>query len=160
LNVIVLTLPPLCERREDVLPLAFHYLRFFERRQGRHHLSFSPRCEEAILTYSWPGNLRELRNAVERAVILTPSTIVEPEDLGLRSDAIDFPYGKDATTATDSIRGRLMPPALGEDCSIEEVEREHIARVVARAPSFEAAAQILGIDPTTLQRKRKRYGLA
>ena len=160
LNVITLTLPPLRERREDVLPLALHYLRFFERRQGRHHLSFSPRCEEAILTYSWPGNLRELRNAVERAVILMPSMIVEPEDLGLRSDAIDFPYRKDATTATDIIRGRLLPPVLGEDCSIEEIEREHIARVVARAPSFEVAAQILEIDPTTLQRKRKRYGLA
>jgi len=160
LNVIALTLPPLRERREDVLPLALHYLRFFERRQGRHHLAFSPQCEEAISTYSWPGNLRELRNAVERAVILMPSTIMEPEDLGLRSDAIDFPYGKDATTVTDSMRGRLMPLVLGEDCSIEEIEREHIARVVARAPSFEAAAQILGIDPTTLQRKRKRYGLA
>ena len=160
LNVIALTLPPLRERREDVLPLALHYLRFFERRQGRHHLAFSLQCEEALSTYSWPGNLRELRNAVERAVILMPATIVEPEDLGLRSDAIDFSYGKDATTVTDSMRGRLMPLVLGEDCSIEEIEREHIARVVARAPSFEAAAQILGIDPTTLQRKRKRYGLA
>jgi len=160
LNVIALTLPPLRERREDVLPLALHYLRFFERRQGRHHLAFSLQCEEALSTYSWPGNLRELRNAVEGAVILMPSTIVEPEDLGLRSDAIDFSYGKDATTVTDSMRGRLMPLVLGEDCSIEEIEREHIARVVARAPSFEAAAQILGIDPTTLQRKRKRYGLA
>jgi NtrC-family two-component system response regulator AlgB len=160
LNVIALTLPPLRERREDVLPLTLHYLQFFKRRQGRQHLAFSPRAEEAISLYPWPGNLRELRNAVERAVILMPSTIVEPEDLGLRSDAIDFLYGKDATTATDSIRGRLMTPVLGEDCSIEEIEREHIARVVTRAPSFEAAAQILGIDPTTLQRKRKRYGLA
>ena len=162
LHVIMLTLPPLRERREDVLPLALHYLRFFERRQGRHHLSFSPRCEEAILTYAWPGNLRELRNAVERAVILTPATIVEPEDLGLHpdADAIDSLYGENAAATTDSMRGRLLPPVLGEECSIEEIEREHIARVVARASSFEAAAQILGIDPTTLQRKRKRYGLA
>src|SRR5262249_6390617 len=160
LNVITLTPPPLRERREDLLPLALHYLRFFERRQGRHHLAFSPQSEEAISTYTWPGNLRELRNAVERAVILMPATIVEPEDLGLRSDARDSLYGKDAPTATDSMRGRLMPPVLGEDCSIEEIEREHVARVVARAPSFEVAAQILGIDPTTLQRKRKRYGLA
>jgi NtrC-family two-component system response regulator AlgB len=50
--------------------------------------------------------------------------------------------------------------ALGDDVSLEELEREHIARVVARAPSFEAGARILGIDVTTLQRKRKRYGLA
>jgi NtrC-family two-component system response regulator AlgB len=49
---------------------------------------------------------------------------------------------------------------IGDDASLEEIEREHIARVVARAPSFEAAARILGIDATTLHRKRKRYGLA
>jgi two-component system, NtrC family, response regulator AlgB len=67
LNVIVLTVPALRERREDILPLASHYLRFFERRQGRAHLSFSSRCTDAIANYGWPGNLRELRNAVERA---------------------------------------------------------------------------------------------
>jgi NtrC-family two-component system response regulator AlgB len=160
LNVIALTLPPLRERREDVLPLALHYLRFFERRQGRHHLIFSPRCQEVISLYSWPGNLRELRNAVERAVILSPSTIVEPEDLGLPSDAVDFPSEHDVHVVTDTRRFRSTTPVLGGDFPIAEIEREHVARVVARAPSFEAAAQILGVDPTTLQRKRKRYGLA
>jgi NtrC-family two-component system response regulator AlgB len=55
---------------------------------------------------------------------------------------------------------RSITPILGEDFSLSDVEREHIARVVAKASSFDAAAQILGIDPTTLQRKRKRYGLA
>jgi NtrC-family two-component system response regulator AlgB len=141
LNVITLTLPPLRERREDVLPLAVHYLRFFEGRQGRHNLAFAPSCEQAILSAPWPGNLRQLRNAVERAVILTPGNVIEAADLGLTASG---------------------PPALllGEDVSLEELEREHIARVVARAPSFEAAARILGIDVTTLQRKRKRYGLA
>jgi NtrC-family two-component system response regulator AlgB len=54
----------------------------------------------------------------------------------------------------------MMTSSLGGDFSLEEIEREHIARVVAQAPSFEAAARILRIDPTTLQRKRKRYGLA
>jgi NtrC-family two-component system response regulator AlgB len=142
LDVITLTLPPLRERREDVLPLARHYLRFFELRQGRHNLSFSPACERAVLDCPWPGNLRQLRNAVERAVILTPASVVEAEDLGLGA-----PAGPGAV-------------ALGGEVSLEEVEREHIARVVARAASFEAAARTLGIDVTTLQRKRKRYGLA
>jgi two-component system, NtrC family, response regulator AlgB len=147
LNVIALTLPPLRERREDVLPLARHYLRFFERRQGRHNLSFSPAGEQAVTAAPWPGNLRQLRNAVERAVILAPAGVIEAADLGLPSG----PGGGGPAP------GRV---ALGEDVTLEELEREHIARVVARAPSFEAAARTLGIDVTTLQRKRKRYGLA
>ncbi|MCS6925154.1 MAG: sigma-54 dependent transcriptional regulator [Candidatus Binatia bacterium] len=155
LNVITLTLPPLRERREDILPLACHYLRFFECRQGRHHLSFSARCEDAMLNYAWPGNLRELRNAVERAVILAPSTILEPEDLGIPCDLVSPVLPHEG----EGMRGRTPTPILGENFSLAEIEREHIARVVARASSLEAAARILGIDPTTLQRKRRRYGL-
>jgi len=157
LNVIALTLPPLRERREDILPLATHYLRFFERRQARSHLFFSERGEHGIATYGWPGNLRELRNAVERAVILSPASVLELQDLGLKMEAAgeleQLPAGP-----IGSSNG--SPPTIGSDFSVEAIEREHIAQVVARAASFEAAAQILGIDPTTLQRKRKRYGLA
>jgi NtrC-family two-component system response regulator AlgB len=141
LNVITLVVPSLRDRPEDVAPLARHYLRYFERRQGRHDLSFSNACMEALAAYPWPGNLRELRNAVERAVILCPSSVIEAADLGLASVG---------TTG----------PVLGSDVTLEEIEREHIARVVARADSFEAAARTLGIDVTTLQRKRKRYGLS
>jgi len=141
LNVITLTVPPLRDRREDILPMARHYLGFFERRQGRHNLSFSAACEAAIRAYDWPGNLRELRNAVERAVILCPSSVIEATDLGL-------------------VPTRPAGLELGADVPLEVIEREHIARVVARADSFEAAARTLGIDVTTLQRKRKRYGLA
>ncbi len=152
MNVIALTVPPLRERREDILPLAMHYLQFFGRRQGRPHLSFSRRSEDLIGKYSWPGNLRELRNAVERAIILSPASILEPQDLGLATPADG--------SADQSGSTRAQTPVLGGDFSIAEVEREHIARVVARVPSFDAAAQVLDIDATTLQRKRKRYGLA
>jgi NtrC-family two-component system response regulator AlgB len=156
LNVITLTLPPLRDRPEDLLPLARHYLQFFERRTGRQNLLFSARCEEAIAAYPWPGNLRQLRNAVERAVILSPASVIEPPDLGLppahlRGEVAEM--GPAGSSADNRV-------ALGADVSLEEIEREHIARVVARASSFEAAARILGIDVTTLQRKRKRYGLA
>src|SRR6516162_5547816 len=155
LNVITLTLPSLRDRREDLMPLARHYLRFFERRQGRNNLSFSPECEQVLASFSWPGNLRQLSNAVERAVILSPGNVIELGDFGLSGDAvaaaIEFP------PAVSGARTRIN---LGDDVSLEEMEREHIAQVVARAPSFEAAARILGIDVTTLQRKRKRYGLA
>jgi NtrC-family two-component system response regulator AlgB len=147
LNVIPLTIPPLRERSEDLLLLARHYLHFFERRQGRQNLAFSPACEQAIRDHSWPGNMRELRNAVERAVILCPASIIEQVDLGLASNR--------RTTLSNS--GESM---LGSEITLEEIEREHIARVVARATSFEAAARTLGIDVTTLQRKRKKYGMS
>jgi len=141
LNVITLTVPSLRDRREDVLPMARHYLGFFERRQGRHNLSFSTTCEAAIMAHTWPGNLRELRNAIERAVILCPASVIEAADLGFTQS---------------------RPPGLelGADVSLEDIEREHIARVVARAESFEAAARTLGIDVTTLQRKRKKYHMS
>jgi NtrC-family two-component system response regulator AlgB len=146
LNVITLTLPPLRERPEDIVLLARHYLRSLGRKQGRPDLSFSPAAEQAMAAYSWPGNLRELRNAVERAVILVPSRVLETNDLGINPGE-DTPHARAAAL-------------LGSDVSLEVVEREHIAGVVARAPSLEAAAKILGIDATTLQRKRKKYGLA
>jgi NtrC-family two-component system response regulator AlgB len=155
LNVITLTLLPLRDRREDLLPLARHYLRFFERQQGRSNLALSPRCEEVIAGYSWPGNLRQLRNAIERGVILSPADVIEPADLGLAGSTGETGRG-DGSRATSP----RMKLALGDDASLDEIEREHIAQVVSRAASFDAAARILGIDVTTLQRKRKRYGLA
>jgi len=156
LNVIALTVPPLRERHEDLLPLASHYLRFFERHQGRSHLLFSDRCKEGISSYRWPGNLRELRNAVERAVILSPASVLELQDLGIGLAITDGEHR--AARPDGSSNGNSA--VLGANFSVEEIEKEHIARVVAHAASFEAAAHILGIDPTTLQRKRKRYGLA
>ncbi|HMP80574.1 MAG TPA: helix-turn-helix domain-containing protein [Pirellulaceae bacterium] len=146
LNVIPLTIPPLHERPEDLLLQARHYLHFFERRQGRQNLAFSPACEQTIRNHSWPGNMRELRNAVERAVILCPASIIEQVDMGLVSNQ-----------RTTSSNGESM---LGSEITLEEIEREHIARVVARSPSFEAAARTLGIDITTLQRKRQKYGIS
>ena len=151
LNVVTLTMPPLRERREDTLPLARHYLRFFTRSRRAEPLSFSAEAEQAMVAYAWPGNLRELRNAVERATILALGSAIEPADLGIPVSAGPAPWGAGS-------RGAAV--VLGADVSIEELEREHIARVLARAPSLEAAARTLGIDATTLQRKRKRYGLA
>ncbi len=140
LNVVSLEIPPLRERREDVLALAEHYLTRFSRRLGRGARTFSDNARAALLAHGWPGNLRELRNAVERAVILGVAPAIEPADLGLQN-----------------VGARGIE--LGADVSLDEIEREHIARVVSRSPTLDAAARILGIDPTTLMRKRKRYGL-
>jgi NtrC-family two-component system response regulator AlgB len=151
LNVITLTPPPLRERPEDLLALAEHYLRFFAGRQNKPALHLSDSAKRAIADYAWPGNLRELRNAVERAVILSTAESLLPVDFGLPEAPGEMgPVGHDRAAVAAS---------LGGDFSLEQIEREHVARVITRLPSMEAAARLLQIDPTTLQRKRKRYGL-
>jgi len=146
LNVVSLVLPSLRERPEDLLALAQHYLARAAARQHRPAFEFSESALRAIAAHPWPGNLRELRNAVERAVILSPGPRIEVDDLGIPSPPAPSP-------------GKPGDVALGADISLDAVEREHIARVIARAPTLEVAARTLGIDASTLQRKRKRYGL-
>jgi len=143
LNVIEVTIPPLRERVEDVSRLARTFLSFFARQMGRAVPELSARAEEMLLAYDWPGNVRELRNVIERALILWPAQILEPAA---------FP---------DRISGSIARGfRLGDDVSLEAIEREHIERVLARAPSLEAAARTLGIDESTLRRKRKRFAVA
>lgn len=151
LNVVGIVLPPLRARREDLGALARHYLERAKVRQHRPELAFSEAATSAIQAYAWPGNLRELRNGIERAVILSPGPHVEADDIGIPSAPLP-------------IESALVPSpsdvALGADVTLEALEREHIARVIARAPTMDGAARVLGIDVTTLNRKRKRYGLA
>ena len=141
LNLIDLQLPPLRERVEDILPLARRFLLFFAKAARRQPPTFSKTAEQALVSYTWPGNIRELRNTIERAVILWPAQMIEPE----------------AFPAHISAHSKMEVPQLGGDFSLETIEREHITRVIARTPTLEDAAAILGIDASTLWRKRKRY---
>jgi two-component system, NtrC family, response regulator AlgB len=149
LNVVSLVMPSLRDRKEDLPSLSEYYLERACARQNRPGLTLSNAAELAVRAHAWPGNLRELRNAIERAVILAPGPLIEAEDLGI-------PPAHDGAAAGGVAGGEV---ALGADFSLEALEREHIARVIARAPTLEAAARTLGIDSTTLQRKRRRYGL-
>ena len=140
LSVIPLTLPPLRERPEDIIPCARRFLALFARRNHKPLLEFAPDAEEALGRHPWPGNLRELRNAVERAVILCRSQAVGPELLP----------GAQAATP---------PPTPGSRVTLKSLEEEHIRRILAGAKSLQEAAEVLGIDPATLYRKRKQLGI-
>jgi NtrC-family two-component system response regulator AlgB len=142
LNVIEIELPPLRQRPRDVLPLAEHLLRFFARQAGKTLTGFSEPAREAIARHAWPGNLRELRNAIERGVILSS---------GPEVDLIHLPVRLASTAGA-----RLE---IGGPYTLEAVEIEHIRRVLASTSSLDDAATVLGINPSTLYRKRKQYNL-
>jgi two-component system, NtrC family, response regulator AlgB len=142
LNVITLRVPALCERPEDILPLTERLLSTAAIRNHREQLHFSPEAESALAHYRWPGNVRELRNAVERAAVLSDHNVIGPECL------------------PDTLFGpALCALPTSSSPNLEELEREQIIRVLAQSPTLQDAAEALGINATTLWRKRKRYKL-
>ena len=145
LNVIVLTLPPLRERKEDIVDLAERFLARFVKDYNRPAHGFSEAALEALRNYGWPGNVRELRNVIERASIICGQDLVDVNHLGLG----DSPATSSAASA----------PRVGEALSLEALERAHIAAVMATSETLDQAAKTLGIDASTLYRKRKQYGL-
>jgi len=141
LNVVEIIVPPLRERQEDILPLAERLLAFFARQNHRRILGFTAAARAALQHYHWPGNIRELRNVIERAVLLSQGEIIGVENMPIHL----------ASTPTE--------PKVGDLVSLETIEEMHIRQVLAAAKSLEEAARILGMDPVTLWRRRKKYGL-
>lgn len=140
LNVITVDMPPLRRRTEDILPLADEFLREVTRgAELRGNRSFTPAARQALMAHSWPGNLRELRNVVERAAILA-----ERDNI----DVSDFPV------FSGGVKEGI--PQVGDLVSLAELEEAHIREVVARTQTLGYAAQVLGINQATLYRKRKR----
>src|SRR5437899_9985860 len=142
LNVIAIRLPALRERPADLPALTDHVLASVAARHRRGSLTLAPEARRALAAYTWPGNVRELVNALERAVVLSRGDIIRAEDL---PDRLLEPPPAAATS----------PSAL----SLEDVERRHIEQVLAESATLDEAAARLGINVTTLWRKRKRYGI-
>ena len=140
LNTVEIHLPPLRERRDDIPPLAGHFLKQFAARYRRPVTGFSPDGMRALLAYSWPGNVRELAHAIERATLLAEGEAVTAADLNFRA-------------ATDAA------PKLDE-MSLEEVERALITKALARHEgNVSLAAQALGLSRSALYRRLQRHGL-
>ena len=138
LNTVEILVPPLRDRREDVPGLARAFAEFSARAAARPTPALSRETVALLAAYDWPGNVRELRNAIERALIFSSGETIEAASLPQR------------------IAMRRAGPWLGGDYTALEVEQAHIERVLARYPTQEAAARVLGLDPSTLWRRRKR----
>jgi DNA-binding NtrC family response regulator len=145
LNVMAINVPPLRERREDIIPLAEHYLMEGSQASGAGARALSDECGRAFLAYSWPGNVRELKNAVERALILAGSGEILPEHL---------PREVVSGKANDRAHLDLFCSPPGR---LDEMERNYIIHVLGKVNGNKTrAAEILGISRLTLREKLKR----
>lgn len=142
LDVVALSIPPLRSRVEDVTLLAHSFMEGFGRSEQKDVGGWDDRFERSLLEYSWPGNVRELANAVERAVLLTPDAILRSEHLPSRITA-----------------PRVAREASTEVLSLAALEERHIGEVLGLGLPLEETARRLGINTSTLWRKRKKYGL-
>ena len=144
LNVVQLHVPPLRERRQDILPLARVLLTRAARGSSRTVTGLSPRAADQLLRYDWPGNVRELENAMERAVAVGQAGLVEFDEL------------------PEEVRQAVPVPSLGGPVrTLEEIERDYILAVLRLNEGNQArTARELGIGSATLYRKLKLYGTA
>ena len=145
LNVISLVLPPLRERPEDLEDLALGFVRRYARNYHLPATGLSPAALARMHAYPWPGNVRELQNVIERAVILCPDPQIGVGHLSLGAT----PVGE----------GPEAPASAGAAITLDQLERKHIEAVLASSDTLDAAARTLGIDCSTLYRKRKAFGL-
>ena len=145
INVVTIVLPPLRERREDLPPLIEHFLRAFAGKNGKTVRGLTREAREALLRYDYPGNIRELENLMERAVVLTRDDVIGVEDLPLTLE----------TPAPGAGEG------AGLIAAVEGLERRMIRDALAKADGTQTrAAELLGISERVLRYKLKKYGLS
>jgi two-component system response regulator HydG len=144
LAVVELELPPLRDRQEDLLSLARVLLANIAHRHGIKNARIDPKCHDVLFAYPWPGNIRELANTLERALLMTRSGTIHPDHLP--------PHLLDPANIHASV--------TRTNCPLADIEREHILSVLSTTNhNRREAARILGISETTLWRRLKKYGV-
>ena len=148
LNVIPVKITPLRERREDVLPLARHFLAYYTAQAGR-PITLSPEAERALLGYFWPGNVRELENVIERSVVMSGAEILTPDAFALEGNIESSSENEEPANSNETLQAYL--------------DRAAVSRIRAALDAAKGnraiAATTLGVDRTTLYRLMKRLGL-
>jgi two-component system response regulator HydG len=147
LNVVPVSLPPLRERKDDIPALAAHFFAIYRDKNRKELKDISGKAMDLLTRYDWPGNIRELENGIERAVILARGEIIAPADLPLPIQAL---------SRDREIQGLNLPSGI----SLQEVERALILKTLDDTGGNRSrAAEILGINRRTLQNKLKEYGI-
>ncbi len=140
LNVVSILIPPLRERKEDILSLVEHFIQKYNQKTGKKIQGITTDAKDILLSYPWPGNIRELENVIERAIVLSRGEAIDKPDLAYLSvqKAEQFP----------------------SDFSLKELEKSQILKVLERTGgNLSQAAELLGIHRNTLRLKMKEYGI-
>ncbi len=146
LNTVEITIPPLRERREDILPIARHFADLYARKYNKVGSRFSPAAETALFDYDWPGNVRALRHAVERAVIMSSDEVISPEDLQL-----SYPGATEAPSP---------PAAIPTILNLDEMEKDTIEKALRKHGfNISRAAAELGLTRASLYRRMEKHGI-
>jgi two-component system response regulator HydG len=146
LNVVPITLPPLRERKEDIPALADHFFAIYREKNGKRLRGISGKALDLLVRYDWPGNIRELENCIERAVIMAREEAILPADFPPQIRMLSQAQGKD---------GFAIPSGI----SLDEMERAMIVQTLAETGGNRTrTAEILGINRRTLQNKLRLYG--
>jgi DNA-binding NtrC family response regulator len=160
LNVFTIHLPPLRERDTDVLLVAAHFIRHFNREFGKSISGITPDAQQLLLSYDWPGNIRELRNAVERAVLIGSSEEIRPQDLAIKARLKPLaaaPAQAPEMTSPSTLFDIKIPP---HGVNFEEVERQLIRLAMRHCNNnASAAARFLRMTRETLRYRLKKFGI-
>jgi transcriptional regulator with GAF, ATPase, and Fis domain len=161
LSVFPITLPPLRERREDIHPLVIHFLELYKQKTGRFVSGISKEALQALIAYDWQGNVRELENAIERAVIIASGRQIEVEDLpqAISNIAYDFRANLKDERIEASREGRNISINVEIPTTMDDIERQAIEATLDYTEGEKTkAARLLGIGRKTLYRKLDLYG--
>jgi len=154
LGVVVVNIPSLNERKEDIIPIAKHFLFEFNKKFGKEIDGMTPDAEASLTAYHWTGNVRELKNVIERAVLICKGSKITLQDIGLqRSHAYEIPKKIDETSALPSL------PNEGIDLVevLESLERHYINEALKMAQGNESqAARLLNMNHHTFRYRRKK----
>jgi len=146
LNTVEITVPPLRDRKADIKPIAEHYCAIYSQKYGARKRSFSPAAEQALQAYAWPGNVRALRHAIERAIILSESEVIEPADLQLD-------YSEPAQRKSNVA---IAPTLL----NLDQLERDAIKKALLKHGfNISRAAGELGLTRASLYRRMEKHDL-
>jgi len=152
LKVMVINLPPLQERAEDIMPMAKMFVEQNNREFSKNITGFSDEAEQLLVNYNWPGNVRELKNVMERAAILCQGEIIAADHLPIELRTTPPKENKTITTSLSNNE---------EELSLQEIEQKHIIETLHKFDGNKSkAARVLNISRSTLREKLKQYGIA
>jgi transcriptional regulator with PAS, ATPase and Fis domain len=164
LNVINIVIPPLRERREDIIPLALHFLKDYCNKYNKNK-TFSPQTFDAMEAYEWPGNVREVKNFVERSVVMSLNETIAVDDIGIltatTSDGMsnaDEP-GLLAMYPNAAFFEDMLMRSVPLDTYVSDCEKQYFEYALNKHQSSYSTAQALGTSQTSVMRRKKKYGL-